>query len=156
MFIQTIKNDWGEWTLLWNDDGIVQFGMEKWQGKEAVQAKELAGFAERLSDYLQGKPVQWTYPLALPKTTPFRRDVWRALQQIPYGQTKSYQQVAELCGSPRAARAVGQACSKNPVMILLPCHRVIGADGSMTGFGGGISLKEKLLALERKRCQTAR
>ena len=82
--------------------------------------------------------------------TDFQNRVWRALQRIPYGGTISYKQLAEEVGSPKAVRAVGAANGANPIPIIIPCHRVIGKDGSLTGFGGGLKLKRKLLELESR------
>jgi methylated-DNA-[protein]-cysteine S-methyltransferase len=90
----------------------------------------------------------FTVPVAL-RGTEFQRRVWCALRAIPYGVTWSYGRLAEHLGDPKAVRAVGQANARNPVSIIVPCHRVIGADGSLTGFGGGLSRKRYLLALER-------
>lgn len=81
--------------------------------------------------------------------TPFRETVWRALTEIPYGRTITYGQLAANIGKPKAVRAVGGANHHNPIPIIIPCHRVIGSDGSLTGYGGGVELKEKLLELER-------
>ena len=88
-------------------------------------------------------------PLA-PQGTAFARRVWAELLQIPYGETRSYGQIAERIGAPQAARAVGSANHRNPIAIVIPCHRVIGADGRLTGYGGGLDKKEFLLALEQK------
>ena len=79
--------------------------------------------------------------------------MWRALCDIPYGETRSYGQIARAVGNPKACRAVGMANNRNPISIVIPCHRVIGADGSLTGYGGGLKIKEKLLELERKNVQ---
>lgn len=83
-----------------------------------------------------------------PKGTPFQQKVYEALLKIPYGKTASYGEIAAMIGKPKAARAVGQAVNKNPLMIIVPCHRIIGKDGSLTGFYGGLALKEKLLKIE--------
>ena len=83
-----------------------------------------------------------------PSATPFQARVLRALQEIPYGQTRTYKQIAQAVGSPKAMRAVGSANGNNPIAIFIPCHRVVGADGSLTGFGGGLEAKQLLLALE--------
>lgn len=101
-----------------------------------------------LGEYFDGRRKSFDVPLAL-KGTEFRLAVWRALQDIPYGETRSYGAVAEALGRPGAARAVGAANHANPVSIIVPCHRVIGADGSLTGYGGGLDAKEYLLKLER-------
>jgi methylated-DNA-[protein]-cysteine S-methyltransferase len=104
--------------------------------------------ARHLQSYAAGKSVAFTVPLDLSAGTPFQRKVWRALCEIPRGQTRSYAWVARRIGRPRAVRAVGAACGANPISILIPCHRVIASDGSLGGFGGGLALKRRLLALE--------
>ena len=91
--------------------------------------------------------MQFDLPLA-PEGTKFQKAVWNALLQIPYGQVSTYGKLAAQVGSPKAARAVGGACHNNPIAILIPCHRAIGANGSLTGFGGGLPLKHWLLELE--------
>ena len=105
----------------------------------------------QLQEYFAGKRREFALPVALDGTE-FRRKVWEVLRTIPYGETRSYGEVAAAVGNPKASRAVGGANHNNPVMIIVPCHRVIGADGSLTGFGGGLSAKEYLLSLERKYC----
>jgi len=102
----------------------------------------------QLEDYLAGHRRRFEVPLDLSAGTPFQQTVWNALQAIPYGETRSYRDLAVAIGRSKAARAVGQAVGANPVPIIVPCHRVISADGSLGGFGGGISLKKKLLSLE--------
>ena len=87
-------------------------------------------------------------PLA-PEGTPFQRRVWDALLEIPYGETTSYGEIARRIGQPQASRAVGLANGSNPLPIIIPCHRVIGSNGSLTGYGGGLPIKQQLLALER-------
>ncbi len=101
----------------------------------------------QLQEYFAGARRRFDLPLA-PRGTEFQRRVWRALTQIPYGQTTSYGELARRIGKPGASRAVGLANGANPLPIIVPCHRVIGADGSLTGFGGGLPIKRKLLALE--------
>ncbi len=105
--------------------------------------------AEELGEYLAGRRRDFTLPLD-PSGSDFQRQVWQALRSIPYGQTRTYGQIAEQIGRRRAARAVGMANNRNPIAILIPCHRVIGSDGSMTGYAAGIAIKERLLALERR------
>jgi methylated-DNA-[protein]-cysteine S-methyltransferase len=107
-----------------------------------------AAAARQLAAYFAGELTRFDLPLAL-AGTPFQQKVWAALQDIPYGQTVTYGQLAALLGSPAASRAVGLANGKNPVSIVVPCHRVIGSDGSLTGYGGGLDRKRFLLALER-------
>ncbi|MEU5211509.1 methylated-DNA--[protein]-cysteine S-methyltransferase [Streptomyces sp. NPDC020742] len=108
-------------------------------------------FAEaiaQLEAYFRGELTTFDLPLAL-RGTPFQRRVWAALCTIPYGETLSYGQLATRLGVPSAARAVGLANGRNPVGIIVPCHRVVGADGSLTGYGGGLDRKRRLLAFER-------
>lgn len=105
--------------------------------------------ARELEEYFRGERQSFDLPLAQ-AGTPFQQKVWMALREIPYGETATYGQIAARVGSPRGARAVGMACNRNSVLILIPCHRVIGADGSLTGFAGGLDRKEKLLGLERQ------
>ncbi len=100
-------------------------------------------------EYLEGKRIEFDLPLDL-RGTPFQIAVWSALLEIPYGETRSYQQIANVIGRPRAVRAVGAANGANPVAIVVPCHRVIASDGTLHGYGGGLDLKARLLAMEGK------
>jgi methylated-DNA-[protein]-cysteine S-methyltransferase len=102
---------------------------------------------EQLKAYFEGELTRFDVPLAL-AGTPFRQRVWAALQEIPYGSVASYGQLADRLGQPGAARAVGLANGRNPVGIIVPCHRVVGSDGSLTGYGGGLVRKRYLLDLE--------
>ncbi len=104
----------------------------------------------QLDAYFAGKLQAFELPLA-PRGTEFQQSVWAALLQIPYGATRSYAQQAVAIGSPKAVRAVGLANGRNPIAIIIPCHRVIGADGSLTGYGGGMARKRLLLDLEQGR-----
>ena len=101
----------------------------------------------QLEAYFAGALRRFDLPLA-PEGTPFQREVWSALTAIPYGETLSYGELARRLGRPAASRAVGAANGQNPIPIVIPCHRVIGADGSLTGFGGGLAIKRRLLDLE--------
>ncbi len=108
-----------------------------------------SGVFRQLRRYLEGnEPVRFSVPLDL-TGTPFQKKVWEALQEIPYGETSTYGEIARRIGLPKAARAVGQASRSNPVPILVPCHRVLGAQGDLVGFAGGIPFKERLLKLEK-------
>lgn len=104
---------------------------------------------KQLREYFAGKRADFDLPLA-PEGTEFQRTVWRNLQDIPYGETISYGELAKRVGNPKASRAVGAANGQNPIPIVIPCHRVIGANGKLTGFGGGLPTKEVLLGLEAK------
>lgn len=101
-----------------------------------------------IREYLDGKRTDFDVPVKA-SGTPFQKRVWDALCRIPYGETRTYGEIARAVGSPRGARAVGMACGQNPVMILIPCHRVIGSTGKLVGFGGGLPMKESLLNLEK-------
>lgn len=105
--------------------------------------------AEQLFEYFAGKRDRFNVPLN-PHGTDFQCTVWKALQDIPYGETQSYKQIAVTIKKPKACRAVGMANNKNPIWIMIPCHRVIGSDKSLTGYGGGLEMKRKLLELEQK------
>ena len=100
-------------------------------------------------EYFEGLRLSFDLPL-VPRGTPFQQRVWQALRAIPYGQTRSYGQIAAQAGNPKAGRAVGGANHRNPISLIQPCHRVIGSNGSLVGYGGGLDKKEALLALERR------
>jgi methylated-DNA-[protein]-cysteine S-methyltransferase len=106
-----------------------------------------ADLAAQLREYFAGKLRTFTLALA-PRGTPFQMSVWSALQTIPYGETRSYAEIARTIARPNAIRAVGAANGANPIPIVIPCHRVIGSSGALTGFGGGLETKRRLLALE--------
>jgi methylated-DNA-[protein]-cysteine S-methyltransferase len=136
------------------DDGAVCqvfFGKGKsaaggnYEMRETILIKKTAA---QLAEYFDGKRKNFTMPLA-PHGTAFQIAVWEALQKIPYGESRSYGEIAAMIGNPKASRAVGMANHHNPIVIIIPCHRVIGHDGSLTGFGGGLELKRRLLELER-------
>jgi len=110
-------------------------------------ARALAPLRHQLEEYFAGERREFELDLA-PAGSPFQLQVWRALRAIPYGQTASYGEIAAAVGQPGAARAVGGANNRNPIAIVIPCHRVIGASGSLTGYGGGLPRKQRLLALE--------
>ncbi len=125
--------------------GVQKRGPEhEWEEREAPLRQAL----DQLSAYFAGDLKQFDLSLA-PEGTPFQKTVWTALRAIPYGETISYGELARTIGRPRASRAVGAANGQNPLPIVIPCHRVIGANGALTGFGGGIETKQALLALEQ-------
>ena len=105
--------------------------------------------AAELTEYLAGSRREFSVPVK-PSGTPFEQETWRELQRIPYGDTRTYGDVASAVGRPRAARAVGAANHKNPIPIIIPCHRVVAAGGGLGGYGGGLDLKRRLLALEQR------
>ena len=105
--------------------------------------------AQQIKAFLCGNRQQLDFPIRM-AGTPFQQRVWRALQQIPYGTTRTYGEIATAIGNPRASRAVGMACNKNPLLLIVPCHRVVGANGTLTGFAYGTDAKCWLLELERR------
>jgi len=116
-----------------------------WREDKAVLKETI----QQLRAYFAGDLEDFDLPLA-PEGTPFQLKVWKRLCEIPYGKTISYGELARRIGNPNAARAVGLANGSNPIPIIIPCHRVIGSNGKLTGYGGGLPIKEKLLALERR------
>ena len=112
-----------------------------------IEPSILGEASAQLDEYFAGNTRYLSIPLHVGGTT-FLREVWNALMNIPYGQTRTYGEVAASIGRPKAARAVGMACNRNPISLFIPCHRVVGATGNLVGFRGGIHIKERLLALE--------
>ena len=112
---------------------------------ETVLLKEAI---RELNEYLDGKRTSFDLQLE-PQGTEFQKRVWQALKEIPFGETRSYGEIAKLIGNEKASRAVGMANNKNPIPIIVPCHRVIGANGKLVGYAGGLDIKEKLLNLEK-------
>ena len=140
----------GTLRLTEENGAIGELLFEEWDGTTPKAETELLRRArQELREYFAGRRREFTLPLA-PQGTAFQRRVWEALLTIPYGETRSYGEIAAQIGSPKASRAVGAANHRNPISILIPCHRVIGADGSLTGYGGGLEVKSALLALEQK------
>lgn len=133
------------------NDAIVQIQFEQEQktvGDAALQDTPLLLEAKRqLEEYFAGLRAGFSLPLN-PQGTAFQKKVWQQLEAIPYGQTRTYGQIAAAVGQPTASRAVGGANHNNPIAIVIPCHRVIGANGKLTGYAGGLDIKEKLLRLE--------
>ena len=123
--------------------------LERWGKEQLYNGPRLDGLKTKLQQYFDGQRVLFDDPLDLRGATAFQRRVWSAVRDIPYGETRSYGQIARQAGSPGAARAVGQAMAANPLPIVVPCHRVIGSGGNLCGFGGGLDLKRRLLEMER-------
>lgn len=137
-----------------DENGLQELGFSTNQKRDAPQPGwqknrlKLQDTISQIESYFSGKLKMFSLNLAM-TGSPFQLKVWRALQEIPYGTTISYGQLARKIGKPKASRAVGTACAKNPISIVTPCHRVIGSTGKLTGFGGGLVVKQALLALER-------
>ncbi len=131
--------------------GTPQFGAPQFGAPQfgAPHDGPFAAAAAQLSEYFAGRLTSFDLPVTMTGTS-FQRLVWSALQDIPYGTTVSYGELAAAIGRPSAARAVGLANGRNPISIIVPCHRVVGSDGSLTGYGGGLERKRYLIALERR------
>lgn len=115
---------------------------------EGNETELLRKAIKQLGEFFEGERNCFDLPLA-PKGTEFQRKVWSALQEIPFGETRSYGEIAKIVGNEKAARAVGMANNKNPIPIIIPCHRVVGANGKLVGYAGGLNVKEKLLEIEK-------
>jgi methylated-DNA-[protein]-cysteine S-methyltransferase len=125
----------------------------EWAGKsfsncQFVQENEMMKiYSEQLEEYFKGQRISFTIPLHL-EGTPFQQSVWEAMSQVPYGKTASYLDIAQTLQKPKSVRAVGTAIGRNPVLIVAPCHRIIGKSGGLTGYRGGLDMKKQLLMLE--------
>ncbi len=148
-----VRTPLGSLVVEWSDRGLACLSFTKakrgprlpvLKGQEGARGK---AFLAELARYLDSGEWRFSVPLDLSGGTDFDREVWRALRAIPAGKVRTYGEVARAIGSPRAARAVGNACGRNPVAIVVPCHRVVAA-GGIGGFGAGLGVKRKLLALE--------
>jgi len=115
---------------------------------EKLETRLIKTAAKQLEEYFRGDRKKFDFPLVL-HGTEFQKKAWEALQKIPYGHTCSYGEIAAIIGNPKASRAVGMANNRNPIPIIIPCHRVIGHNGKLTGYAGGLELKQKLLELEQ-------
>ncbi|MER7195311.1 methylated-DNA--[protein]-cysteine S-methyltransferase [Streptomyces flaveolus] len=149
-----IDSPYGPLTLVAEDGvlcGLYMTDQRHRPPEETFGARAERSFAEaeeQLEAYFSGDLLDFTVPLRL-HGTPFQRTVWDQLRKIPYGETRTYGELAGALGTPHASRAVGLANGRNPIGIIVPCHRVIGASGSLTGYGGGLARKQQLLDFER-------
>ena len=140
----------GPVSIIANDRAIVEtFFGELPEGVLHQGHGLLAEARKQMEEYFLGIRKRFELPLEM-NGTPFQKRVWNALLEIPYGKTCSYKQIAIKVGNSKATRAVGMANNRNPIMIVVPCHRVVGADGSLTGYAGGVEKKEILLAIEKR------
>lgn len=153
----TMDSPVGELLLAADDEGLraALIGGAPQRGWERAEDGVLAQAREQLDAYFAGARRAFDLPLSRAHGTPWQRRVWDAVAAIPYGETCTYGELAAELGSPRSARAVGAANGRNPLCIVVPCHRVIGGDGSLTGYAGGLDAKRALLALERERTPDA-
>lgn len=154
-FFTTIESPIGRLLLTGDQQSLTGLYMDEardYAAQRAMRAEDSGQFSaaiEQLDDYFAGNANRFDLALA-PAGTEFQRAVWDALTMIPHGETRSYGQIAAQIGRPKAARAVGMANNRNPIAVIIPCHRVIGADGSMVGYGGGLDRKTWLLEHERR------
>ena len=151
MNYQLLDTPIGTLRLVSNDNKLARV---EFQGQHQIQADErlegnstLEATAKQLQEYFAGERQHFELSLD-PCGTPFQQEVWTSLQAIPFGEVRSYRDIAHEVGRPKAVRAVGAANGRNPIPIIVPCHRVIGSDGSLTGFAGGLETKKLLLKLE--------
>lgn len=119
---------------------------------EVKETKLIKEAASQLNEYLSGSREDFSIPFDL-EGTEFQVKVWNELIKIPYGETRTYKEIAEKIGNPKAARAIGMANNKNPILIMIPCHRVVGKNKSLVGYAGGLEMKERLLEIEHKNIQ---
>jgi methylated-DNA-[protein]-cysteine S-methyltransferase len=157
----TIETPIGSLLLAGTDAGLVRVGFEREGHDEVLETlssslsprilqapRRLDAAIRQISEYLEGHRTSFDLPLDFSLSHGFRQEVQRSLSRIAYGHTRSYREVAELVGNPKAVRAVGSACATNPLPVVVPCHRVVRSDGSLGGYGGGIDVKTALLRLE--------
>lgn len=127
---------------------IVSLSFSGTQADAEITEPVLSKAMNQLSEYFAGKRKAFDLPLEL-HGTPFQKSVWNELVKIPFGRTETYGEIAAKIGKPKAARAVGMGCNRNPIAIIIPCHRVVGKNGSLTGFAGGLDVKSKLIEHEK-------
>ena len=151
----------GRLRLVATDQGLSHLLFDQQVGEDLESAGDeveaddhpvLAAATAQLAEYFAGRRQEFDIPLDL-SGTEFQRAAWSALANVPFGETRSYRQQAEAIGRPKAVRAIGAANGRNPVPIVLPCHRIVGSDGSLTGYGGGLPIKEFLLNHEQAQSQ---
>ena len=154
MYRAKVDSPIGPILIAGNGEAITMLGRigPNYEGQDWIRIDRIAHIkeaAQQLDAYWSGELFDFDLSLA-PKGTPFQQNVWTALRTIPYGTTATYGDIARKIGSPTASRAVGAANGRNPIAIVVPCHRVIGANGTLTGYAGGLDMKEQLLDHERR------
>lgn len=153
LFSTVITSPFGPLGLVGTDRGVTQVHVQPDDSPvvhfpHGPQERPLLACAvQQLQEYFQGVRQHFTVPLA-PRGTPFQQQVWKELQRIPYGTTITYQELARRVGNPNATRAVGHANGRNPIAIIIPCHRVVGQNGQLRGYAGGLTMKQHLLQHE--------
>ena len=158
LYYTTFDSPFWEIILVGNEDGLTHLHMETGKGKRTFIIQEEwqrddAMFEKakvQVMEYMQGQRERFDVSLN-PQGTPYQKQVWQALCDIPYGEVRTYKEIATAIGNPKASRAVGMANSKNPIPLIVPCHRVIGSTGKLTGFAHGLEAKETLLNFEKNK-----
>lgn len=159
LYYTYLEREYDSLYLVASDEGLVFVSsfyatfedvMERFPGVTLIDDEaKLSIYREQLIDYLEGRRTGFDFPLDIESQgTAFQNDVWRAMLEVPYGELSTYTQIAEKVSRPKAVRAVGGAIGKNPLSIVVPCHRIIGKNGSLTGYSGGMEMKKYLLRLE--------
>lgn len=138
----------GDVTLVEEDGALLAISLKSIQEGTELETPIIQEAHRQITEYLKGERKVFDLSIRL-RGTDFQQQVWTVLLDIPYGETRSYKQIAEAIGNPKGMRAVGMANNRNPLLIVVPCHRVIGANGSMVGYGEGVEMKEFLLRLEK-------
>jgi methylated-DNA-[protein]-cysteine S-methyltransferase len=151
MYYAVLNTPMGPLTVASTDKGVasIRFGADVPSGAAADEESANRDTIQQLAEYFEGKRTAFELPLDV-EGTAFQKAVWGELLRIPYGETRSYGDIARAIGRPGAARAVGMANHDNPIAVVIPCHRVVGKDGSLTGYAGGLQLKAQLLSIERQ------
>lgn len=148
IFQFTYETVLGDVTFVEEDGALLVISMKSDHEGKVTETPLIKDAFRQLSEYLIGERKEFDLPIRM-RGTEFQKRVWRALLDIPYGETRSYKQIAEAIGNPKGVRAVGMANNRNQLLIVIPCHRVIGASGSLVGYGEGLEMKEFLLRLEK-------
>ena len=152
MYKKCMQSPVGEIVIIEDKGKIVEIDIAKNNKLDNIEEKDtelLLQTEKQLKEYFEGKRFDFEIPLN-PTGTEFMQSVWKALEQIPYGETRTYKEIAEMVGNYKASRAVGMANNKNPIPIIIPCHRVIGSNNKLVGYALGLEMKQYLLELERK------
>lgn len=149
MYIYTYQTKIGPITIHESNNKITKISINEKNSVNTEESNLTKQTIKEINEYLDHKRTDFTIPLD-PQGTDHQIKVWNELKKIPYSETRTYKELATSLGNPNASRAIGSACGKNPIMIIVPCHRVIGTNGKLTGYAGGIGVKEKLIDLETK------
>lgn len=152
MYKKCMQSPVGEIVIIEDKGKIVEIDIAKNNKLDNIEEKDtelLLQTEKQLKEYFEGKRFDFEIPLN-PIGTEFMQSVWKALEQIPYGETRTYKEIADAVGNPKASRAVGMANHRNPIPIIIPCHRVIGSNNKLVGYGLGLDMKQYLLELEKE------